>query len=351
VADHAEVHQPRLVLVENVLEAVQWKGFGPFRALMDAFGYPMARQRLISVNAAFVGGTPQCRNRLHMVFEHADAPEMASDLCPPAPCPTCREDVAAVQTWTSRSFGRTEYQVGEFGVQYHYTCPGCRTPVVPYFRSALNVIDESVEAPTLAELGGRLSATMRLRIQKGIERFGMTPMLLINNCTTHNGRVRSLFDVCFAQTGSNTNALLLPPVDGSRATLPEPTWVDARRPKSAAGLRGAVRSRSALIDPAALPFAERLMAGARAAAGDLGQWRLRMFTPRERLLAQGFRADHVVGGKAKDIHLAIGNANPPTVEAELAARAGAALCPDQYPALPRDAWRAAAEPTRRRRAA
>lgn len=332
VLEHAEAHAYDIVLAENVLDAAKWVNFDLFLEGMRRIGY--RQQRLLSVNAAFVGGTPQCRDRLHMAFARDGVPMPNLDLSPPAPCPACDEDVLAVQTWKrpDGGYAGTRYRIGEYDAQYIYTCPACATPVVPYFRSALNAIDPTVPAPTLGEIGRGLSETMRLRIARGIERFGMVPMLLTNNCTTHAGRVRSLLDVAFTQTGSNTTAVLLPPLDAGAAELPDPVWVNAQRPRHASGIRGAVRSRSALIDGDKLALARQFFGGAHAAARDLGAWRYRTLTPRERLLVQGFAADHYVEGDAKAVHLMIGNANPPTVEAELATRVGAALSPSLYPA-------------------
>lgn len=166
VLDHAEVHRYPIVLVENVLDATRWELFDVFLEGMRRLGY--RRQRLLSINAGFVAGTPQDRDRLHMVFVQDGVPFPALDLTPPAPCPRCLTDTPALQTWTSAALPGTRHRVGEYGVQYHYTCGACRAPVVPYFRSALNVIDDSVPAPTLAELGDRLSETMRIRIQMGV---------------------------------------------------------------------------------------------------------------------------------------------------------------------------------------
>lgn len=163
------------------------------------------------------------------------------------------------------------------------------------------------------------------------------PLLLTNNCSTHGGRVRSLLDVGYTQTGSNTTAVLLPPTDAGEEELPEPAWVNARHPRRPGGLRYAVRSHSALVDPDREAYARRLYAGARAAARDLGTWRYRTLTPAERLQLQGFAPTHHVEGTHRQIHLMIGNANPPTVESELAVRAGAALRPDLYPAEVRPA--------------
>lgn len=338
VVDHSEYHRYPIVLVENVADAANWVLFPTFLDGMKRLGY--RHQRILSVNAAFVAGTPQDRNRMHIVFAHEHAPTPNMDLCPPAPCPQCAEDVAAVQVFKPGSSLSKHVIVGEYGAQYLYRCPGCMTPVIPHFRSALNAIDFDIEAPTIAEViedrrkRGRDFETMLIRIRKGIEQYGgIVPMQLINNCTTHNGRTRSLYDVAFTQTGSNTNAILLPPLDCGEADLPDPSWADASDPRSFSnGLRGAERSRSAMIDPDRMAIARRLAAGTRAARGDLMQWRYRTLKPAERLRLQGFSPDHFVDGTYGQKHLAIGNSNPATVEGELAARAGAALRPDLYPA-------------------
>lgn len=171
----AELFRYKAVLIENVVEAARWELFDMWLGCMTQLGY---RHQFVSVSAAHVGDetnphAPQWRDRLYIVFTLEGVPLPDVEPRPLAWCPTCDENVHAVQWWK-----RAGRRIGKYGAQYLYVCPnGHADPVVePYVAPAAAAIDWSDvgvrigdrESAGMRQLG---AATMR-RIEHGLRLIG-----------------------------------------------------------------------------------------------------------------------------------------------------------------------------------
>jgi len=147
-----EAHNYRAVLVENVVEVVDWtstngiKGglFDAWIGAMRAMGY---LHRIVSMNSmhaqAYGMPAPQSRDRVYISFwrEGETAPDFEAMQRPRAFCPTCGEVVASVQSWK-----RPGMRTGRYRSQYVYRCPkhSCRGQIVePAWLPAASIIDWS----------------------------------------------------------------------------------------------------------------------------------------------------------------------------------------------------------------
>ncbi|MDQ8040611.1 DNA cytosine methyltransferase [Cellulosimicrobium sp. XJ-DQ-B-000] len=182
VVRFAETHHYRAVLVENVVEVVDWsaewgvKG-GLFRSwlgAMHAMGY---RHRIVSLNAMHAQAhglpAPQSRDRVYIAFwrEGERAPDFEHMQRPRAYCPRCDEVVNAMQWWKK---GNGQDRPGRYRSQYLYRCPNtaCRNEVVePAWLPASSIIDWSNPGTRIGDRDKPLAEKTMRRIQVGIERY------------------------------------------------------------------------------------------------------------------------------------------------------------------------------------
>lgn len=178
----AEVHRYTAVLVENVPEVVdEWELFDWWVDGMRRLGYQV---QYVSVSSAHIGShgngwAPQWRDRLYLVFTRAGVPLPDVAPRPPAWCPACDRDVAAVQTWRNPT-GR---RIGRYRRQYDYRCPhaACRHTVVePYVLPAAAIIDWSHLGQRIGDRARPLSANTIRRIRAGLAMFA-TPTVVNSN--------------------------------------------------------------------------------------------------------------------------------------------------------------------------
>lgn len=180
VVRFAEAHHYRAILVENVVEVVDWSSqwgvrgglFDSWLLAMHNMGY---RHRIISLNsmhAQMMGlPAPQSRDRVYIAFwrQGEREPDFARMQRPRAYCPSCDRIVESVQSWKKAS-SRT----GRYRSQYVYRCPdhACKGQIVePGWLPAYSIIDWTIEGQRIGDRDKPLAEKTMRRIQMGIERY------------------------------------------------------------------------------------------------------------------------------------------------------------------------------------
>lgn len=180
VVRFTEAHEYRAILVENVVEVVDWtssngrKGglFDSWLSAMHAMGY---RHRIISMNSMHAQAhglpAPQSRDRVYISFwrEGERAPDFERMQRPRAYCPSCDEVVDSVQSWK-----RPGTRTGRYRTQYVYRCPkhSCRgQQVEPGWLPASSIIDWSLPGQRIGDRDKPLAEKTMRRIQVGIDRY------------------------------------------------------------------------------------------------------------------------------------------------------------------------------------
>lgn len=186
VVRFAEVHEYRAVIVENVVEVVDWSSQhgvrgGLFEAWLTAMHNMGYTHRIISLNSMHAHGlglpAPQSRDRVYVVFWRTGerAPDFEQLLGPPAWCPSCERVVRARQV-----FKRPDVRVGRYRQQYVYRCPdhACRgQQVEPAWLPALSILDLSNPGTRIGDRDKPLADKTMRRIAAGIERYWL-PLLV-----------------------------------------------------------------------------------------------------------------------------------------------------------------------------
>lgn len=166
----AEVHQYRAIVVENVVEVVDWIYYPAWRAGLDAAGYHVQVVSLNSMHAQLHGApAPQSRDRVYFACTRKGDPIPDVRPRPWAHCPTCDETVRAVQ-----SFKRPGAVCGRYRSQYVYRCPNakCRNAIVePGWLPASTIIDWTLKGERIGDRAKPLAVKTRNRIAAGIARY------------------------------------------------------------------------------------------------------------------------------------------------------------------------------------
>lgn len=182
VVRFAEAHHYKAVLVENVVEVVDWSSpwgvrgglFQSWLGAMHALGY---RHRIISMNSMHAQAhglpAPQSRDRVYIAFWRTGdrAPDFEHMLRPKAYCARCDQVVDAMQWWKK---GDGQARPGRYRSQYLYRCPNvaCRNDVVePAWLPASSIIDWSNPGTRIGDRAKPLAEKTMRRIQVGIERY------------------------------------------------------------------------------------------------------------------------------------------------------------------------------------
>src|SRR5579859_3299603 len=201
----AEHHQYDLIIVENVVEAAQWVLYDAWLLGMKSLGY---EHQVVYFNSQFAWPTPQSRDRLYVIFWKQGMRRPNLEFTPPAWCPQCAKNVAAVQSWK-----RPTQVWGRYDRQYVYCCPQCASIVRPYYFCAANAIDWSLPAPRIGDRAHPLKPKTIARIEAGLRKFaGRAPLLLMTNQEVPGRNLRSVFDPMQTQTTMVPPCLALPPL-------------------------------------------------------------------------------------------------------------------------------------------
>lgn len=163
-----EAHRYRAIIVENVVEAVQWTPFRAWLLAMDAYGYDHQIVSLNSMHAQAAGlPAPQSRDRIYVVFwrKGDHAPDLSAMQRPRAYCHRCDQLVESSQAWKP---GRT---VGRYRQQYIYIHAACGTTVEPGWLPAAAAIDWTLRGKRIGDRDKPLAEKTRRRIAAGIARY------------------------------------------------------------------------------------------------------------------------------------------------------------------------------------
>ncbi|WP_329073481.1 DNA cytosine methyltransferase [Amycolatopsis sp. NBC_01480] len=190
-----EVHRYRAVLVENVVDVIDWELFDVWVSAMKVLGYNC---QFTSVSSAHIGDetnphAPQWRDRLYMTLTRTGIrlPDVAPK--PLAWCSECAEQVRARQSW--RDPDPTRRKIGKYRQQYDYRCPNraCRHALVePYVLPAAAAIDWSnlgvkIGERHLHKLPELKPNTLR-KIRLGLEMFAEPTVVTLTHGTDEDGR-------------------------------------------------------------------------------------------------------------------------------------------------------------------
>jgi DNA (cytosine-5)-methyltransferase 1 len=168
VVRFSEAHRYDAVIVENVVEAVQWEPFDAWLLAMGSLGYLHRVVSLNSMHAQDLGSpAPQSRDRIYVVFwrKGNPVPDVDAAMRPHAWCPRCDRVVESQQAWKN---GRT---AGRYRQQYVYLCPTDGTQVEPGWLPAAAAIDWSLPGTRIGDRTKPLADKTRARIAVGIARY------------------------------------------------------------------------------------------------------------------------------------------------------------------------------------
>ncbi|NUS55863.1 MAG: DNA cytosine methyltransferase [Streptomycetaceae bacterium] len=206
----AEHHAYRAIVVENVVDAASWIMWDAWLHAMRSLGY---EHQLVSLNSMHAPvqvapRAPQSRDRMYVVFHRAGDPAPDVAPRPQAWCPSCDDQVLAVQAFKN---GR---RVGRYRAQYVYRCPkpSCRGQLVePYALPAAHAIDWTLPGQRIGDRTKPLSEKTLARIEAGLRRYAQHPFMVERR---HEYRTRSLDAPMSTLTANDTTKALVVPVEG-----------------------------------------------------------------------------------------------------------------------------------------
>jgi DNA (cytosine-5)-methyltransferase 1 len=199
----AEYHDYPIIIVENVVEARDWRMWESWwHAMTVSLGYD---GRVVFLNSQFAWPTPQSRDRMYCVFWKRGQRAPNLDFRPLAWCGACGRNVEAVQSWKrpTRPWGRYERQ-------YVYCCPVCAAIVRPYYYAAANAIDWTIPTPRIGDRTQPLKPKTIARIEAGLKKFGGQGLYLALNQSVPSQNVRPLSEPLPTKTTGNTVGWLIP---------------------------------------------------------------------------------------------------------------------------------------------
>jgi site-specific DNA-cytosine methylase len=258
VLHYAAAHHPRLILVECTTELQSWGPAVPGKAKVgdgttyrwwlhqfELLGY---KYRVLYLNSMFFG-VPQSRDRLYIAFWDRKIPTPNLDHRPRSWCSLCDRIVESVWTWKT---GVPPTGSVRYGKQYEYRCPFCRGVVVPPMTPSLAALDLRDLGTRIGDRKKPLAPATMARAERCRQRFAEFPAVLMPAKAVHgtekhpwqpmatqtsqqetgilstgaviaaagntyehpgsNCRTRDLGQPLPAQTATNANGLLTPPV-------------------------------------------------------------------------------------------------------------------------------------------
>ncbi|WP_158886148.1 DNA cytosine methyltransferase [Amycolatopsis anabasis] len=249
VVRFTEHHRYKVVVVENVVEAVNWVMWKSWLSAMHAMDY---EHHVVYANSmhfpgALTGRAPQSRDRIYVVFwlKGNKAPDLA--LRPKSYCYSCDEVVEGIQMFKPRTKAWPEERWGRYGKQYFYRCPklSCRgAEVAPLVSPALTAIDWSMPGQRIGDRDKPLKPATMARIQLGIDRFAFAQLVPAGG--TWNDDTTPVTDPMRTRTTRDTEGLLSLP--GSAMLIP----TEGRAGKQAAPVTQPIRTLTTRAETALL---------------------------------------------------------------------------------------------------
>lgn len=214
VVRFSEHHRYQAVLVENVVDIIDWECYEPWLAAMACLGY---EHHCVFANSmhAQAGGlpAPQSRDRIYVVFWRKGnrRPDFERWTRPQAFCPGCDRWVSALQGWKN-----PRRQFGVYRAQYMWRCPAtsCRNSIVePGWLPAAAAIDWTLKGTRIGDRARPLAANTMARIEAGIRKFYDREPFVFRQYTPRNNLAQmatSIADQLPTLTASATPGLLVP---------------------------------------------------------------------------------------------------------------------------------------------
>ena len=174
----AEIHDYKIIITENVVDAAKWLMFDAWLLAMKSLGYDHHTVYMNSMHAQLGGlPAPQSRDRMYVMFwKQGNTRPDFDKLRPLAYCPSCDETVRAMQV-----FKKPNERWGRYRAQYNYRCPkvSCRNRIVePGWLPASEAIDWSIEGVRIGDRDKPLADKTMARIRAGLEKYGRGPLHL-----------------------------------------------------------------------------------------------------------------------------------------------------------------------------
>jgi site-specific DNA-cytosine methylase len=189
VLHYADLHHPRLILIECTTELQSWGPAVPgkpkvgdgstYRWWLKQFAGLGYRHQVLYLNSMFFG-VPQSRDRLYIVFwdKKLRAPDL--EHRPVSWCGRCEQVVEGVWSWRT---GIPLTGSVRFGKQYSYRCPSCRSEVVPPMAPSLNALDLTSLGTRIGDRAKPLAASTLARAERCRQRFAEFPAILLPAAT------------------------------------------------------------------------------------------------------------------------------------------------------------------------
>lgn len=227
VLHYAEVHHPRLILVECTTELASWGAAIPgrkkvgdgstYRWWLKEFEKLDYLWRVLYLNSMFFG-VPQSRDRGYWAFWKKGLPTPDLEFRPPSWCSRCTMIVEGAFAWKT---GVPPTGSVRYGKQYEYRCPRCRTAVIPPMSPSLNALDltnlgtrigdkplkEFTDKKTGVTVSSPMAPATMARAERCLQRFGDFPAVLMPDSATH-GSERHPWQPTSTQTSRQETALL-----------------------------------------------------------------------------------------------------------------------------------------------
>lgn len=212
VLHYADVHHPKVILVECTTELTSWgpavpgKKYGDgstYRWWLRQFKNRNYEYQVLYLNSMFFG-VPQSRDRIYIIFWDKRLPKPDLDHKPPTWCSSCETVVEAVWSWKT---GVPPTGSVRYGKQYEYRCPSCRRPVVPPATPSLAAIDLSNLGTRIGDREKPLAAATMARAERCRQRFGEFPAVLMP-AKAARGAERHPWQPLSTQTSQQETAVL-----------------------------------------------------------------------------------------------------------------------------------------------
>lgn len=182
---YAAKHQPEIVCVENVVEAIKWgegRNGNTFKWWLREWNKLGYEYEILFLNSMFFQPCPQTRDRIYVALWRRGNRKPNLDFRPDAYCISDRcggRHVKAVQSWRERKKTWPLPKYGKYGKQYDYRCPECTDIVHPAAWPAYSVIDWSDLGQPVLGRDKPLAPKTIERIQRGLRKFAEWPSVVL----------------------------------------------------------------------------------------------------------------------------------------------------------------------------